>query len=82
KALKENKNIVVDRCNFDESQRKTWVSLGEQAGIPVDALFFDIPTKVCQDRVLKRSGHPAGVEGKFGASVVTRFESILTRPTV
>ncbi|KAJ1904857.1 hypothetical protein IWQ60_003765 [Tieghemiomyces parasiticus] len=82
KSVKEGKNVIIDRCNFDENQRKVWVNIGEHAGVPVDALFFDIPGKTCKERVLKRSGHPTGVEGKFGVGVVDKFESVLTRPTV
>ncbi|KAJ2365049.1 hypothetical protein H4S01_003459 [Coemansia sp. RSA 2610] len=82
KCLAEGKNVVVDRCNFDEDQRKIWVKIAEDAFAPVDALFFDVDVKVCKERVKARSGHPTGVEGKFGAEVVARFDRLLTRPTI
>ncbi|KAJ1656679.1 hypothetical protein IWQ61_003795 [Dispira simplex] len=81
-SLKQGKNVVIDRCNFDESQRKPWVNLGEHLGVAADALFFDISTKECKERVLKRSNHPTGVQGRFGVAVVDRFQDKLTRPTV
>ncbi|KAJ1653445.1 hypothetical protein IWQ61_006430 [Dispira simplex] len=82
KSLKEGKCLVIDRCNFDEDQRKIWVNLGEAHGCVVDALYFDVNPKSCKERVKVRSGHPTGVEGKFGVEVVSRFERIITRPTV
>ncbi|KAJ1896790.1 hypothetical protein LPJ66_003776 [Kickxella alabastrina] len=82
KCLKEGKNVVIDRCNFDEDQRKIWVKIAEDAFAPVDALFFDVDVKVCKERVKARNGHPTGVEGKFGAEVVARFDRLLTRPTI
>ncbi|KAJ1994201.1 hypothetical protein H4R33_000369 [Dimargaris cristalligena] len=82
KHLKENKCIVIDRCNFDEDQRKVWVNMGETHGALVDALYFDVSGKTCKERVKNRTGHPTGVEGKFGTEVVGRFERLITRPTV
>ncbi|KAJ2081181.1 hypothetical protein H4R24_002510 [Coemansia sp. RSA 988] len=82
KCLKDGKNVVIDRCNFDEDQRKIWVKIAEDAFAPVDALFFDVDVKVCKERVKARNGHPTGVEGKFGAEVVARFDRLLTRPTI
>ncbi|KAJ2712409.1 hypothetical protein H4R19_002769 [Coemansia spiralis] len=81
-CLKEGKSVVIDRCNFDEDQRKIWVKIAEDAFAPVDALFFDVDVKVCKERVKVRCGHPTGVEGKFGAEVVARFDRLLTRPTI
>ncbi|KAJ1969456.1 hypothetical protein H4R35_006137, partial [Dimargaris xerosporica] len=74
-------NVVVDRCNFDEEQRKPFIIAGDALNCPVDALFFDVSAKVCQDRVLERSGHPTGVEGRFGVGVVTKFASVLSPPS-
>ncbi|KAJ1978285.1 hypothetical protein H4R34_003259 [Dimargaris verticillata] len=82
KSLKEGKFVVIDRCNFDEEQRKLWVVMAEAHGAVVDALFFDVNPKTCKERVKTRSGHPTGVEGKFGVEVVTRFERLMSRPTV
>ncbi|KAJ1915293.1 hypothetical protein IWQ60_008489 [Tieghemiomyces parasiticus] len=82
KNIKEGKNVVIDRCNFDEDQRKVWVNMGEAHGAIVDALYFDVNPKTCKERVKARTGHPTGVEGKFGTEVVSRFERLMTRPTV
>ncbi|KAJ1947116.1 hypothetical protein FBU59_001914, partial [Linderina macrospora] len=82
KFLKEGKNVVIDRCNFDEDQRKIWVKIAEDAFAPVDALYFDIDVKVCKERVKARTSHPTGVEGKFGSEVVARFDRLMTRPSI
>jgi hypothetical protein len=31
--LRDKKNVIVDRCNFDYAQRHTWVKLASQYGV-------------------------------------------------
>ncbi|OMH85950.1 Transcription factor [Zancudomyces culisetae] len=81
KALKAGKKVIIDRCNFDEDERKIWVKVAEEVRCPIDSLFFAVNAKVCKERVKNRKGHPSGVEGKFGAEVVARFDRIMTRPS-
>jgi predicted phosphohydrolase/predicted kinase len=59
KALQEGKSIVVDRCNFDINQRKTWVDLALEHGIHnIQALVFDTSVEECIRRAETREGHP------------------------
>ncbi|PVV00377.1 hypothetical protein BB560_005247 [Smittium megazygosporum] len=74
-------NYLKAVCSLSH-QRKIWIKIAQGADCPVDALFFDINTKVCKERVKVRTGHPSGVEGKFGAEVVSRFDKIMTRPSI
>lgn len=46
KYLKDQYNIVVDRCNFDVSQRKTWIGIANEFNVPVDCLVFTADQQV------------------------------------
>ncbi|MGK3755740.1 MAG: putative kinase [Bacillariaceae sp.] len=55
---------IIDRCNFDMTQRSTWYRLAEECSaadggnnIPVDVVVFDIPYEVCLRRCEIRKGH-------------------------
>jgi predicted kinase len=52
---------IIDRCNFDKTQRSTWYRLAEECAdggnIPVDVVVFDIPYEVCLRRCEIRKGH-------------------------
>lgn len=60
-AIYQGKHIVVDRCNFDEAQRSTWIQLGALCPThhTVLAVQFDIPLEVCQQRAVQRRDHPS-----------------------
>jgi predicted kinase len=47
----------MDRCNFDPQQRQTWLSLAEEAGLPVHCVHFRVSTDECIRRCENRSGH-------------------------
>lgn len=40
----------VDATNLTRKERKPYLRIGKDFGIPVDALFFDTPLKVCLAR--------------------------------
>jgi predicted kinase len=77
KSFKENKKVVIDRCNFDVNQRKAWLDLAKDYNCKaVSAIVFDTPHAVCKDRVVNRQGHPtiAPVEGS--KAIIDKFASI------
>ncbi|KAI8868657.1 P-loop containing nucleoside triphosphate hydrolase protein, partial [Ramicandelaber brevisporus] len=82
KYLSEGQNVVIDRVNFDEDQRKVWIHIAESHRAAPDALFFDIPLKECKERVKNRKGHASGVEGKGSGTILDRFDKAMVRPTI
>lgn len=44
--LNKKLSIVIDRCNFDEKQRKTWIDLGQKYNVPVDCIVLTATEQV------------------------------------
>lgn len=57
KALAEGKVAVIDRCNFNLDQRKTWVDLANNANVHCECIVFDYQNAVCITRCQQRRGH-------------------------
>ncbi|RIA91442.1 hypothetical protein C1645_672671, partial [Glomus cerebriforme] len=76
----QGKNVIVDRCNFDEEQRKTWINLAYQFKLSIDAIILDTPYEICENRILKRKDHPTQVHGKDGLNILENFKQIFKPP--
>jgi predicted kinase len=75
---------IIDRCNFDLTQRSTWYRLAEECGaadvdggttIPVDVVVFDIPYEVCLRRCEIRKGHETITSPKQAAGILQQLKS-------
>lgn len=73
RALREGLNVVIDRCNFDRSQRKTWIKIAEKERADVYALELRTPVEKCRQRIMQRDAHPTGVIGTFGSGILDKF---------
>ncbi|KAI8338957.1 AAA domain-containing protein [Chlamydoabsidia padenii] len=81
KYLKDQYNIVVDRCNFDAQQRKTWVDIANEFKAPVDCIVFTANQEDCGQRIQERQNHPTGVHGKEGLHILKKFIRNYQPPT-
>jgi len=85
-ALAANRHVIVDRCNFDVEQRKSWIELAIQhqsrTGTPVycAAVYLDVPVEVCMARVGVRTDHPTLPPSEKSQEIVSRFSSMLCKP--
>ena len=57
-ALYAGRDIVVDRCNFDEAQRRTWLQYARGYGAECIGVQIMIPVELCIKRALARKDHP------------------------
>eukprot|EP00591_Stephanopyxis_turris_P011017 CAMPEP_0195515364 /NCGR_PEP_ID=MMETSP0794_2-20130614/6453_1 /TAXON_ID=515487 /ORGANISM="Stephanopyxis turris, Strain CCMP 815" /LENGTH=257 /DNA_ID=CAMNT_0040643767 /DNA_START=81 /DNA_END=854 /DNA_ORIENTATION=- len=49
---------VIDRCNFDQKQRKHFLDIAKEAGdVPVDCVIFTYSKETCIERCERRVGH-------------------------
>lgn len=64
-ALVAKECIVIDRMNFDKSQRDKYRLEALKHGYTVDFVEFCVPRQVCLDRCMARIGHPT-INGKNG----------------
>ncbi|KAF9942642.1 hypothetical protein BGZ67_000456 [Mortierella alpina] len=81
-ANNRSQSVIIDRCNFDQDQRKVWVNLAKQLNIQeVDVIIMDTEFYHCKKRILARTDHPTQVEGPNGVDVLYKFMEMLTLPT-
>ncbi|KAF9963660.1 hypothetical protein BGZ65_001486 [Modicella reniformis] len=75
-------SVVIDRCNFDQKQRKTWVKLAKQLNVEeIDVIIMDTEFHQCKKRILNRTNHPTRVDGAHGVEILYKFLGMLTLPT-
>lgn len=81
-ALLAGKEVVIDRCNFDEQQRATWVRIARlgshRGGIFVLGFHLDVPMNECIRRAEGRMDHPT-LNGKDVVEVILKFAGIFQR---
>ena len=78
-ALARGKVPIIDRCNFDLSQRRHFLSIAIEARVPVDCVVFCYPADVCVARCLDRQGHET-ITRSNAAGVVRRMERQFSPP--
>ncbi len=57
-ALYAGRDIVVDRCNFNQQQREIWLHYARNYGAQCIGVQIMIPIEVCIERALARTHHP------------------------
>ena len=48
--------------------------------LPIDAIILDTPYEICENRILKREGHPTQVYGKNGLGILENFKRMFKLP--
>jgi len=81
-ALQKGKSVVVDRCNFDISQRRTWIKIAAKFGVTnINALILGISPEICKQRISVRKDHPTIAEGSSeGPIIIDRFKKMMKLP--
>ena len=70
KILSDGKKAaIIDRCNFDADQRKTWMEIANKFEVHCECIVFDYPTDVCIVRCRRRMGHETIHPSKAAAVV-------------
>ncbi|KAJ1636833.1 hypothetical protein T492DRAFT_358627 [Pavlovales sp. CCMP2436] len=81
-ALQRRQHVMIDRCNFDADQRRTWVELSQWSPLvsgSVIAISFKPSLETCKARVLRRKGHPT-LSGPLSDKVVERIVGSFVMP--
>jgi predicted kinase len=45
----------IDATNLTPEERRPYLEIARARGVPIDAVFFDVPLSVCQERNARRS---------------------------
>ena len=79
RALKEKRNVIIDRCNFDQQQRATWTRIAAEHGAACCALWLSVPAKECAKRARLRTDHEGGMTGAAGEKTAFQVSAQIER---
>jgi len=74
---KNNKTIILDRCNKTKIERKEWLNLIFSKNIL--CIHFDLPIELCKNRMLSRENHPT-LSGKGGIKILEETSKLIEVP--
>lgn len=85
KALADDKDVILDRCNNTVKQRAEWLKIARIYGADIQAIVLVANTELCISRIINRKNHPTlGIEKQNIdkiRSIVRRFNSETEHPT-
>lgn len=81
KALRDGKDIVVDRMNFDKKQRRRYLDPARKFGYKTRIVVLHVPMDTCLERCLERKDHPTVTNALDAHSAVKTFFSKYERVT-
>ena len=64
KALSEGSSVVIDRTDYDRSQREHWIRIANEFGAQKLALVLRLDVDTCLSRAKQRLGHPSDQKEK------------------
>ena len=64
-ALSRGKSVIIDRCNFDATQREHWLKFG----VPCECIVFNYDKELCIRRCKERRNHET-IDSRNAAGVV------------
>ena len=71
--------VVIDRCNFDADQRRTWIDMAHEMEADVECVIFDYDRDVCIERCRRRRGHET-IRPSEAATIVSRMAGSFRPP--
>ncbi len=81
RALRDGKIAVIDRCNFDDTQRENFTSIAAEYNVPVDCVVFNYSVETCVLRCESRSNHET-IESHMARGVVKKMASMFKPPSI
>ncbi|ORY78016.1 AAA domain-domain-containing protein [Leucosporidium creatinivorum] len=82
-GLAAGKSVVVDRQNFDEAQRRTWLEIGtEFPGLVVSGLVMGTTEAECSQRLRVRQNHPTIDNPVLAAELLDKFLGMWSEPRI
>jgi predicted kinase len=72
KVLQDGKCPIIDRCNFDPTQRKHFLNIALSFKVPVDCVVFQYDMSLCIRRCQARRNHET-ITPQIAVEVVQRM---------
>ncbi|KAJ7281888.1 P-loop containing nucleoside triphosphate hydrolase protein [Mycena rebaudengoi] len=80
-SLRTGSSVVIDRTNFDSSQRAHWIKIAREfPGTLIWVIVFDTPKDVCATRLQTRTEHPTIKDPQDALFILERFSSQYRAP--
>ena len=79
KTLADGKCPIIDRCNFNQQQRKNFLDIATEAGVPVDGVVFQYPMALCVRRCQERHDHET-IDPRDAHGIVQRMSQQFIPP--
>ncbi|CAM6085520.1 unnamed protein product [Calypogeia fissa] len=80
-AIRQNKSVIVDRCNPTIRDRKEWIDLAMVSPNEVSCLFFDYDERLCLQRAKLRLDHPTLTSDSHSANAIRSMSKNLKPPS-
>lgn len=71
-AINSNRDVIVDRMNFNKQQRSRYINIAKQKNYNVEIIVLHESYDTCYERMLKRENHPT-IKTKEDASKALDF---------
>lgn len=81
-ALLDQRNIIVDRMNFNKAQREIFISGAQGFGYSVEVVVFHESYNTCLQRCLERKGHETIFSIKDASNALDFFFKNYERPNL
>eukprot|EP00544_Gedaniella_sp_CCMP2646_P001987 CAMPEP_0202504584 /NCGR_PEP_ID=MMETSP1361-20130828/44934_1 /ASSEMBLY_ACC=CAM_ASM_000849 /TAXON_ID=210615 /ORGANISM="Staurosira complex sp., Strain CCMP2646" /LENGTH=283 /DNA_ID=CAMNT_0049138119 /DNA_START=17 /DNA_END=868 /DNA_ORIENTATION=+ len=78
-TLARGKVAIIDRCNFDSSQRRYFIDIAREYQVPVDCISLELPKEECVRRCEFRENHET-IERGQERQVVNKMMSMFEAP--
>jgi adenylate kinase family enzyme len=79
--ISKNKDIVVDRMNFNKIQRERYLKPAREAGYETEIIVLHEPYDTCFKRCMERKDHPTIKDESNARSALATFFGKYERPT-
>jgi len=77
---KKTTSVVIDRCNFNNQQRQTWIDLANEMTVDCECVIFDYATDACITRCQQRTNHET-IHPSDAVKVVSMMAKLFRPPT-
>ncbi|GHJ88521.1 hypothetical protein NliqN6_4923 [Naganishia liquefaciens] len=75
RALREKRNVVIDRVNFDRKQRSHFIEIArENPNVQCTCVILDVKRETLEARLAKRTGHPTLVDVDIAMRVLGQMQ--------
>lgn len=77
---KNNKTIILDRCNLKKDDRKEWMDIFHNC--ETECIFLNTPLEICKSRLSSRKNHPTLGNNDMSLKILEKEHKKLEKPSL